>query len=335
MGTRISIGELAARTGLPVRTLRYYSDRGLLPPAARSEAGYRLYDEDAVARVALVRTLRELGVGLKNIARVLDRELDLAGVAAAHAAALDAQIRVLRLSRTVARLAARRELTPEEMTHMHDLARLSEAERRRIVDDFLDDVLGDHDVDPALAERMRAARPDLPEDPSPEQVEAWIELAELVADPDFRSRIRAMSERGAADRSTAEAQFAHAASQLVVERAGRGARRRCRSTLRRGATGRRRDRRGVRVRARTLGRPGISRVAGRHARDVHGRARRALLAAAGRHQRLAGAAGDGAGVGVAASGARLSRWHAEAGPALDSDALSAARARSVSSTASL
>lgn len=220
MGTRISIGELAARTGLPVRTLRYYSDRGLLPPAARSEAGYRLYDEDAVARVALVRTLRELGVGLKNIARVLDRELDLAGVAAAHAAALDAQIRVLRLSRTVARLAARRELTPEEMTHMHDLARLSEAERRRIVDDFLDDVLGDHDVDPALAERMRAARPDLPEDPSPEQVEAWIELAELVADPDFRSRIRAMSERGAADRSTAEAQSARAASQFVVERAG-------------------------------------------------------------------------------------------------------------------
>ena len=224
MGPRIAIGELARRTGLPVRTLRYYSDRGLLPPAARSEAGYRLYDEGAVARVALVRTLRDLGVALETVARVLDRELDLAGVAAAHAAALDAQIRVLRLSRTVARLAARRQLSPEEMTRMHDLARLSEAERRRIVDDFLDEVLGDLDVDPQLAARMRMARPDLPDDPSPEQVEAWIELAELVADPDFRRRIRAMSERGAADRTTSEPQpdraAGRAAPQLVVERAG-------------------------------------------------------------------------------------------------------------------
>jgi DNA-binding transcriptional MerR regulator len=224
MASQITIGELARRTGQPVRTLRYYSDRGLLVPAGRSDAGYRLYDPDAVARVALVRTLRELGVGLPTIARVLDRELDLAGVAAAHAAALDAQIRVLRLSRTVALLAARHESTPMEMTHMHQLARLSAAERRRIVDDFLDDVLGGLDVDPTLAERMRMARPDLPDDPSPEQVEAWIELAELVADPGFRQRIRAMSERGATDRASSEPDVnraaAGAAAQLVAERAG-------------------------------------------------------------------------------------------------------------------
>ena len=54
---RITIGELARRSGLPVRTLRFYSDRGL-PAAGRSEAGYRLCEPGAVARVALVRTLR-------------------------------------------------------------------------------------------------------------------------------------------------------------------------------------------------------------------------------------------------------------------------------------
>ncbi len=224
MAARITIGELARRTGLPVRTLRFYSDRGLVEPAGRSDAGYRLYDEDAQARVALVRTLRELGVDLPTIGRVLDRELDLAGVAAAHAAALDAQIRVLRIARTIAGLAARRESTPQEITNMHQLARLSEAERRRIVDDFLDDVLGDLDVDPAITDRMRVARPDLPDDPTPEQVEAWIELAELVADPGFRGRIRAMSERGAADRAVgedaADRVAAGAAAQLVAERAG-------------------------------------------------------------------------------------------------------------------
>jgi hypothetical protein len=139
-------------------------------------------------------------------------------------AALDAQIRVLRLSRTVARLAAQRAPTPEEMTRMHELARLSAAERRRIVDDFLDDVLGGLDVDPSLVERLRMTRPDLPDDPSPEQVEAWIELAQLVADPDFRRRIRAMSERGAADRASSKPDVDRAAAggaaQLVAERAG-------------------------------------------------------------------------------------------------------------------
>jgi DNA-binding transcriptional MerR regulator len=223
--TRITIGELARRTGLPVRTLRFYADRGLVAPAARSDAGYRLYDPGAVAQVALVRTLRELGVDLPTIRRVLDRELDLAGVAAAHASALDAQIRVLRLARSVARLVARRASTPQEMTLMHDLARLSHAERRRIVDDFLDDVLGGLDVDPDLATRMRMARPDLPDDPSVEQVEAWIELAELVADPDFRGRIREMSERAAADRAGAPeadpgARAGAALAPLVAERAG-------------------------------------------------------------------------------------------------------------------
>lgn len=153
----IAIGELSRRSGVAVRTLRFYADRGLVVAATRSEGGYRLYEPGAVARVALVRTLRELGVDLATIARVLDREVGLADVVAAHAAALDAQIRVLRLSRDVALLVARHECTPKEMTQMHQLARLTETERRRIVDDFLDEILGDLAVDPPLAERMRMA----------------------------------------------------------------------------------------------------------------------------------------------------------------------------------
>ena len=107
---------------------------------------------------------------------------------------------------------------------MHELARMSEDERRRIVDDFLDDVIGDLDVDPELVARLRMARPDLPDDPSQEQIAAWIELAQLVADPDFRGSIRAMSERGAAERAREPADTdraaANDAAQLVGERAG-------------------------------------------------------------------------------------------------------------------
>jgi hypothetical protein len=39
----LGIGELATRTGLPVRTIRFYSDSGVVPPAGRTDAGYRLY----------------------------------------------------------------------------------------------------------------------------------------------------------------------------------------------------------------------------------------------------------------------------------------------------
>ncbi|MEA2142916.1 MAG: hypothetical protein QOI64_1346, partial [Solirubrobacteraceae bacterium] len=143
----IPIGALARLTGLSVRTLRFYSDSGLLAPAGRSEAGYRLYDAGAAPRAELVRTLRELGVDLPTIRRVLDRELSVAGVARAHAAAVDAQIRVLRLQRAVLAAAAARETTtPQEMKLMHDLARLSAAERRNIVTDFVDDVFAGLDA---------------------------------------------------------------------------------------------------------------------------------------------------------------------------------------------
>lgn len=201
--TLITIGALARLTGLSVRTLRFYSDSGLLPPAGRSEAGYRLYDTGAAARAELVRTLRELGVDLPTIRRVLDRELSVADVARAHAAAVDAQIRVLRMQRAVLQAAAGRQTTtPQEMKLMHDLARLSAAERRNIVSDFVDDVFDGLDADPGIAQRMRLALPELPDEPTTEQVAAWIELAELVADEDFRLRVRAMAQRSADDRAT-------------------------------------------------------------------------------------------------------------------------------------
>jgi DNA-binding transcriptional MerR regulator len=226
-GPRITIGELARRTGLTVRTLRFYADSGLVAPVARSDAGYRLYDEDAAARAELVRTLRELGVDLPTIRRVLAHELTVADVAAAHAAALETQIRVLRNRRAVLQAAARRGSDQQEMKLMHRLAQLSDDERRRIVADFVDHVFEGLDADSAIVQRMRGAMPELPDDPTDEQLEAWIELAELVADDDFRATIRRMAERGAADRSAAaggaggpNSSDAVRVAQLVAERAG-------------------------------------------------------------------------------------------------------------------
>lgn len=192
--TLYSIGELARLTGAAVKTIRFYSDCGLIPPADRSPAGYRLYDDGAVARLDFVRTLRDLGVDLASIRKVMDRELALPEVAAAHADALDVQIRTLRLRRAVLTAVAKRGATPEETHLMHELAKLSEVERQQLVGDFLDAAFGGVGTGSMFTGIMRSMTPELPDNPDTEQVQAWVELAELSQDPDFRALVRQMAQ---------------------------------------------------------------------------------------------------------------------------------------------
>ncbi|MFE6406236.1 MerR family transcriptional regulator [Streptomyces sp. NPDC057837] len=196
----LTIGALARATGLTVRTIRYWSDEGVLPPVARSEGGYRLYDAAAVARLELVRTLRELGLGLADVRRVLAGEATVAQVAAAHVVALDARIRSLKVTRAVLSTVAQRGSDAEETTLMNRLARLSAAERRRILEEFVDETFHGLDTaDPVIRERMRSIAADLPDEPTPEQVDAWLELAEMLQDPGFRAEMRRVAESNAAD----------------------------------------------------------------------------------------------------------------------------------------
>ncbi|MFI5915973.1 MerR family transcriptional regulator [Dactylosporangium sp. NPDC051541] len=219
--TLYSIGDLARRTGLPVRTIRFYSDAGVLPPTHRSSANHRRYDLTSVARLDLIRTLRELGVDLASINRVLADEISVSQAAAAHAEALDVQIRVLRLRRAVLRAVARRNSSPEEMELMHRIVQLSEAERHRLINDFVDSTFGGVDANPELVELLRAAVPDLPDEPAAEQVEGWVELAELVQDADFRASVRRMAEFQAAERADGDRTgLHHELTNHVIDRVG-------------------------------------------------------------------------------------------------------------------
>ncbi|MFE9451262.1 MerR family transcriptional regulator [Streptomyces sp. NPDC006739] len=224
----LTIGELARATGLTVRTIRYWSDEDVLTPVTRSAGGYRLYDAACVARLELVRTLRELGLGLQDVRRVVAGERTVAEVAAAHVAALDAQIRSLKVTRAVLSSVARRGSGAKEMTLMNKLARLSAAERQRIVEDFVAETLHGLDtVDPDIQERMRRTAVDLAENPTPEEVDAWVELAEMLQDPRFRAQMRRAVEFNAADREPGAPRgqalwFAKRLVELVGPARGRG-----------------------------------------------------------------------------------------------------------------
>lgn len=68
----MKIGQLADRTGLTTKTIRYYEEIGLLPEARRSESGYRMYTEDDLGRLSFIKKARQLGLSLAEAGWVLD-----------------------------------------------------------------------------------------------------------------------------------------------------------------------------------------------------------------------------------------------------------------------
>jgi DNA-binding transcriptional MerR regulator len=70
-GELASIGPVAARVGLSVRTIRYYEEMGLVTPSGRSVGGFRLYDAGDVARLMLIKRMKPLGYPLEAMAELL------------------------------------------------------------------------------------------------------------------------------------------------------------------------------------------------------------------------------------------------------------------------
>jgi DNA-binding transcriptional MerR regulator len=67
----LRVAELAAAVGLSPDTIRYYERAGLLPAPARTPAGYRAYDADAVDRLKFIQGAQRLGLKLRDIADLL------------------------------------------------------------------------------------------------------------------------------------------------------------------------------------------------------------------------------------------------------------------------
>ena len=81
-----SIQQIAKLAGTTSRTLRHYDDIGLLPPSSIGHNGYRYYDRTALVRLQRILLLRELGLGLPQIADVLEREIGEESALEAHLA---------------------------------------------------------------------------------------------------------------------------------------------------------------------------------------------------------------------------------------------------------
>lgn len=86
-----SIGVVARQTGCSVPTIRYYEEIGLLPPGPRTEAGRRVYGDDAVRRLTFIRRCRDFGFSIDQVRELVslvdqpDRPcLEVRDIAARH-----------------------------------------------------------------------------------------------------------------------------------------------------------------------------------------------------------------------------------------------------------
>ncbi|MFG3307606.1 MerR family transcriptional regulator [Streptomyces wuyuanensis] len=180
-----TIGELAERAGVTVKTVRFYSDRGLLPESGRSAGGHRRYGPEALDRLRLIRSLRGLDLPVPEVGRVLDHDGEALGEALESAIGdrlreLGSQLAVMRWREASLRL-------------LRDCDAGERAERLRLI--------GAVTVPPSTASmagfwrywlppRLPArvvsafldqAVPQIPDDPTPAQVWAFARMHALVS----------------------------------------------------------------------------------------------------------------------------------------------------------
>ena len=116
---RYQIGEVAERTGVTQRTLRFYEEKGLLDPPERMEGGFRLYSDEDINRGTYIRRLQELlGFTLSEIKEMVDAEEELQQIAATRRPDLELAERVERVSTVIAALSRQLEVVDHKVTHL-------------------------------------------------------------------------------------------------------------------------------------------------------------------------------------------------------------------------
>lgn len=133
----LRIEQVAARTGLTKRTLRYYEEIGLLAPPTRTEGGYRLYSEEDITQLERIKRLRDLlGFSLAEIREIAQAEEQRAQVRAAWPTEHDPRTRLAWLDKSDMLLRRQLELVEEKIRGLEEMRtnvrrRLESHEQRR------------------------------------------------------------------------------------------------------------------------------------------------------------------------------------------------------------
>ncbi|MET9954025.1 MerR family transcriptional regulator [Streptomyces sp. NPDC006339] len=174
-----SIGDLAERAGVTVKTVRFYSDRGLLPEARRSGGGHRRYGPDALERLRLIRSLRALDLPVADVGRVLDEDDALEDVVTHRLADVRGRLAALRW-REAALLLVRDGVPAERAERLRLLGGMSLPPDTTALARFWRRTLPVRLPARLAASVVDAAVPRPPDEPTPAQVLAFARLHALV-----------------------------------------------------------------------------------------------------------------------------------------------------------
>lgn len=184
-----AIGALAEAAGVSVKTVRYYSDGGLLPVSSRSAGGHRRYDESALEVLLTIRRLRALGLSLPEAAAVVREEVSLEDALAAQQDAVERQLAELRWRSAGLRAVRSAAADPERLRLLGGA--IQHAPGRDAFADFWRRVLPVRLPARLRSAIIEAAMPELPEQPTARQALAYAELYALAGDRALAAEVRA------------------------------------------------------------------------------------------------------------------------------------------------
>lgn len=119
---RYQIGEVAERTGVTQRTLRFYEERGILQPSQRMEGGFRLYSDQDVERIELIKRLQNLlGLSLAEIKEMVDAEEVLRQIRATFRPDREIGARRDRLDQVRRALQLQREIVDRKLEQLQEM----------------------------------------------------------------------------------------------------------------------------------------------------------------------------------------------------------------------
>ncbi|ATL30584.1 MerR family transcriptional regulator [Streptomyces formicae] len=203
-----SIGGLAERAGVTVKTVRFYSDRGLLPEAARSGGGHRRYGPDALDRLRLIRSLRALDLPVPEVGRVLGEQDALGdspgdslgdaleGAIAGQLREIGSRLTALRWREAALRLVA--ECAPAERPgRLRLIGAMTTPPSTAPLARFWRGWLPARMSARVVSATVEQAVPPVPEDPTPAQVLAFARLQAFVSAPcDGSARFQPEAHKG-------------------------------------------------------------------------------------------------------------------------------------------
>src|SRR5690349_4576836 len=188
-----SIGELARISGVAVRRIRFYSDEGLLPPTSRTSSNYRIYSDADVARLQLIRTLRDTGVSMETIRSLLARRLSIRNVLELRLESLEAELVAKQRIANCLRATLQCDTPTEaDFRRLWNMTTLTQTQLQDTLRGVIDAVSKGTTLDAGWKERMiQAGMPELPNNPTPQQIDAWNEITAMITDKTYIEQMQA------------------------------------------------------------------------------------------------------------------------------------------------